>query len=86
MAQEKKHLDYATAIIGKIQELFDDEFESDFHIDTEELESSENLKHFIHALSNIASTYIFNDLIGDKKEMLEFNHLANRLVFEYSKK
>lgn len=28
MAQEKKHLDYATAIIGKIQELFDDEFES----------------------------------------------------------
>jgi ribosomal protein L2 len=86
MEQTIKHLQYAVMLNGKIAELFDEDSESDFHIDQQELQEGDNLTHFIHALANIMPTYLFNKITGDDKNNLEFNHIANQLVFQYYKK
>lgn len=86
MAQSEKHLQYAAMLSGKIAELFDEDSESDFHIDQQELQEGDNLTHFFHALANIMPTHLFNKITGDDKNDLEFNHIANQLVFQYSKK
>ena len=83
MEQTKKHLQYAAMLGEKIAELFDEESES--HIDQEELFEGDNLTHFFHALANLMPTFFFNELTGDSKTNLEFNHIANQLVFQYSK-
>ena len=75
MEQTEKHLQYAAMLSGKISELFDEDSESDFH-----------LTHFFHALANIMPTHLFNKITGDDKNNLEFNHIANQLVFQYYKK
>ena len=85
MEQTKKHLQYAEMLSGKIAELFDEDSESDFHIDQQELQEGDNLTHFFHALANIMPTHLFNKITGDDKNSLEFNHIANQLVFQYSK-
>jgi ribosomal protein L2 len=86
MEQTIKHLQYAVMLNGKIAELFDEDSESDFHIDQQELQEGDNLTHFFHALANIMPTYLFNKITGDDKNNLEFNHIANQLVFQYYKK
>lgn len=86
MAQTEKHLQYAAMLSGKIAELFDEDSESDLHIDQQELQEGDNLTHFFHALANIMPTHLFNKITGDDKNNLEFNHIANQLVFQYSKK
>ena len=86
MAQTEKHLQYAAMLSEKIAELFDEDSESDFHIDQQELQEGDNLTHFFHALANIMPTHLFNNITGDDKNNLEFNHIANQLVFQYSKK
>ena len=84
MAQTEKHLQYAAMLSGKIAEIFDED--SEYHIDQKELQDSDNLTHFFHALANIMPNHLFNKITGDDKNNLEFNHIANQLVFQYSKK
>lgn len=84
MAQTEKHLQYAAMLSGKIAEIFDEE--SEYHIDQEELQEGDNLTHFFHALANVMPTHLFNKITGDDKNNLEFNHIANQLVFQYSNK
>ena len=86
MEQTEKHLQYAAMLSGKISELLDEDSESDFHIDHKELQEGDNLTHFFHALANIMPTHLFNKITGDDKNNLEFNHIANQLVFQYYKK
>ena len=86
MEQTEKHLQYAAMLSWKIVELFDEDSESDFHIDHKELQEGDNLTHFFHALANIMPTHLFNKITGDDKNNLEFNHIANQLVFQYYKK
>lgn len=84
MAQTEKQLQYAAMLSGKIAEIFDEE--SEYHIDQEELQEGDNLTHFFHALANIMPNHLYNKITGDDKNNLEFNHIANQLVFQYSKK
>jgi len=81
---EQKELQYAALLTQKISEIFDED--SDIHIDQEELKEGDNLTHFFHALSNIVPTHFFNVITGDEKNNLEFNHIANQLIFQYSKR
>lgn len=85
MKKIEKQYEYANIIIAKIAELFDENSESDFHISHEELQEGNNLTDFIHALSNVAPCYIYSQITGDKKNELQFNHLSNQLIFQYSK-
>ncbi|MCY1720184.1 hypothetical protein OU798_07510 [Prolixibacteraceae bacterium Z1-6] len=71
-------------ITGAIGSMFEED--SEWNIDQEELMEGDNLTHFFHALANVAPTHLFNQLTGDDKNQLEFNHVANQLCFQYSNK
>ena len=84
MAQTQKHFEYAAILTSKIAEIFDEE--SEFYIDQKEFQEGDNLTCFFHALANIMPNHLFNHITGEDKDILEFNHLANHLVFQYSNK
>ncbi len=86
MSKQDKSTEYAVTIMAKIGELFDEDSDSDYKINVNELEDEENMTHFLHALCNIMPTHIYNKFTGDDKNMLAFNYIANQLVFQYSKK
>lgn len=79
----KKYLEYATIINSQIADVFEED--SDNHIDLDELHDEENLKSFIYALSTVVPNYLLNKFTGEVKNHLEFNHIANHLIFEFSK-
>lgn len=82
MSNDKKTYEYSVIITQKLEELFE---EGDLRIDYDELMEGGNLTHFFHALANLVPTNFFNKITADNKNNLEFNHIANQLVFQYSK-
>lgn len=84
MKKDEKWLEYAGAITALAGEMFDED--SEHCVDLDDLSEGDNLTHFIHALANVMPTVIYNKLTNDDKNNLEFNHLANRLCFQYSDK
>lgn len=85
-SKKQKEFEYAQLIIIKIYELLESDTDSDIKIENEELKDEKNLTHFFQALSNIAPNFIFNKITGKNLNNLEFNHLANQLVFQYLNK
>jgi len=79
-----KHIKYAIKITEAIATLFDPENEN--YIDQDELSKGYNLTHFIHALGTIAPNQFYNRVTGDNINNLEFNHVANKLCFQYMDK
>jgi len=80
----EKKIEYATKLLGAIGSMFEEG--NEWEIDQEELGEGDNLTEFFHALANIVPTHLYNELTGDNKDQLEFNHLANKLCFQYSNK
>jgi len=74
-----KAAQYSAIISGAIAEKIEDG-----ELSIEELTEDNNMTHFIHAIANMVPTHFYNNLIGDEKNHLEFNHLANMLCFQYS--
>jgi hypothetical protein len=68
-------------IIEQVHCLFDEENEKG--IKEEDFMDKENLTIFFHALANVAPTMLYNRIVQDDKNYLEFNHLANDLCFQY---
>lgn len=60
--------------------------DSEFYIDIKELENDDNMTEFSHALLNLAPMMIFQKLTGNNGNILELNHIANQLVFQFSEK
>ena len=85
MSKTKKQDEYASKILGKLSELLNDD-SSDFFIDQKELLDGDNMTHLIHAVSNLAPTYFYSEMTGNKVNMLDFNHIANKLVIQYINK
>lgn len=81
-----KYLQYAALLTAAIADLLDNDSVSEFHIDSSELEEGDNLTQFFHALANLMPTMLFNNITGNDKNHLEFNHIANQLVFQFSNK
>jgi hypothetical protein len=75
---------YYTAVIAKqiLALLFDKE--CDNYIGLEELEANGNATDFVHAMS-CATAIIYKEITKNECDFLEFNHIANRLIFQYSK-
>lgn len=71
---------YSAKILGALEELFNPD--SHHALDLEELQADDNATAFFHALANIVPTQVYNNFTNDKKNTLEFNHLANRLCFQ----
>lgn len=84
MGEVSKDMYYALLIQNQILEMFNDE-ECSNHIELEELNENDNAARFMHALT-CASALIYNRLTGEERNFLEFNHIANRLCFQYANK
>lgn len=82
MKKVEKYDEYAVKVMGCLSQLFDEE--SDYSIDLGELE--ENMTEVFHAIANIAPTLLYNKISGEKQDQLGFNHIANRLVYQFTKK
>ena len=80
---EEKWIEYAVVIRRKFAEIFDD---SENGIDLKDFEDDENIKAFFHAVSTVVPCDIFNLMMVDQKGHLGYNHFANALCFEYTKK
>lgn len=72
---------YAIKILSQIQLMFSEDSEN--YISMDDFNNDQNLKDFLHALSNVAPTSFYNKIAGAESNMLEFNHIANQLCFEY---
>ena len=81
---KEKWMQYAVLIRCQISEMFKDECEN--HISLEELQEEDNIKHFIHALATVVPTMVYNKFTETESNTLEFNHIANHLVFEFTTK
>lgn len=81
--RETKEMYYAALIYDQIMKLFNDE-ECDNHMDLSELSEENNATCFVHALS-CASAFFYKELTGEDCDYLEFNHVANRLIHQFSK-
>src|ERR1043165_3888247 len=75
--------DYCAKIDGAIRSMFEED--SDYHINQSDFENSENATAFIHALTTMVPAVLYNQLTGEDVDMLGFNHIANRLCFQFSK-
>jgi len=70
----------ASAILDAIQNE-----DSEFYMDIKELKNDDNMTEFSHALLNLAPMMVFQKLTGNDGNILELNHIANQLVFQFSK-
>lgn len=84
--KEEKYMHYAMLIQGAIATMFDEDSESDYKIDQKELQEGDNLTHFFQALANVVPCNMYAKITGDDVNSLEFNHIANKLCFQFSKK
>lgn len=75
--ENKKATQYSVVILSKLGEIFEED-----ETILEEMGEGTNATDFIHALANIVPVHFYNQLTNEGLQMLEFNHLANRLCFQ----
>lgn len=80
----KKADEYAVKLLSAIQNCFDGDSEN--HIAIEELTEGDNLTDFMHAVANTVPAMLYCKFTNEDVNNLEFNHIANKLVFQYSNK
>ena len=76
---------YQLKIIAALQEGCFDE-DSDNHISFSEMKESETLPEFFHVLANCVPTFFYTQLVDDEVNLLDFNHIANKLCFQFLNK
>jgi hypothetical protein len=81
---ENTDVQYSVKLLGAIQSCFSEDSEN--YIDRNELLEGNNLTHFMQALANTMPNHVYNTLTGEQVNNLEFNHIANKLVFQYATK
>jgi hypothetical protein len=80
----EKWITYAALLNDQIIAMFEEDSENP--IDIKELQDEENLKAFFHALSTVMPCQLFNQMVKQDNNILEYNHITNSLVFEYATK
>lgn len=79
----RKETEYAMLIIDTIANELADEESSLHRIGTE---VGDNANEFFYALSTLAPLHVYNKLTGEDLDPLEFNHVMNRLIFQFAGK
>lgn len=77
---QEKSFQYAAIIQEKLSELFEEE-----QITLHDLEDEDKATAFLHALANVVPCNIYKKLTQDDTDILGFNHIANRLVYQFTK-
>ncbi len=76
---KEKSYQYAAIIQVAIAELIEEhELLADF-------DDENNATAFLHALANVVPCNIYKKLTNDGTDILGFNHIANRLVYQFTK-
>jgi len=70
---------YTRIFVNKMSEAIREE------IGQEELHDKEKFAMMFHAMANMAPAYMYVELTGNQVNSLEFNHMANKLIFNYNK-
>ena len=83
MKKQSKEETYAIKIASQLQGIFEEDSEN--YIDLSELADDDNATHFIHALANMVPAVFYNKFTEEPVNMLQFNHIANQLIFQYSR-
>jgi len=81
MENQEKYNEYTKILYNHLVELLNPE--NDIHITAEELNKDDNMNHFIHAMASLAPALIFNQMTNNKESVLDFNHVANKLCFQF---
>lgn len=76
---------YAAIIQGAIAEMLNEDSESDYKISLSDFNDEDKATAFLHALANIVPCNIYKKLTQDDTDILGFNHIANRLVYQFTK-
>ena len=75
-----KQEEYSAKILAQLQGIFDSANENYISID-ELSNSNDNSTSFIHALATIIPCYLYNKFTGENLALLDFNYLANSIIF-----
>lgn len=84
MSENKKHNEYALKILEKLSELVDED--NDDCLDLEELKEGDNMTDFSYALLCVAPSFLLQKLTGREDNILQSNHIANQLIYQYKEK
>ncbi len=71
---------YTVMILEAIQEMIEENGL------IEEFKEGNNLTDFVHSFANLAPSVFYTRATGCEVDSLEFNHIANKLVFQSLKK
>ena len=83
--QEVIHEYQLKIIAALIEGCFDDEG-GDNYISVSEMKESKTLSEFFHALANCVPVFFYTQFVDDKVNLLDFNHIANKLCFQFLNK
>jgi hypothetical protein len=73
--------EYTAKILGALQETMNNE-DSEHFIDLREA----NITELIHVMTNIVPNLFYSEVTGEDINFLEFNHIANKLCFDFMDK
>lgn len=80
--KQAKHVRYGALLVHKITEIISEEG-SELNINR--IAEEDDLNDFMHALATLMPSSIYTILTDDNVDVLEFNHIANRLCFQFGK-
>ena len=82
----KKEDEYAMKIVAQVANMLDMQEEGENFIDMEEFNDDDNMLAFTYAISILAPTLIVKKMTGKDFDVLSFNHMANRLIYQFMRK
>jgi hypothetical protein len=82
MSKQEKWMLYAAQIQSALADVFNEDNDNFIDANSDDFDATQ----FFHALSNVVPTIMFNKLTGDNKNYLEFNHISNQLIFQFTDK
>lgn len=77
-----KEIEYAVKLNEQIAAMFDEDCEN--YINPSDFDEENNATAFFHALANVMPTRFYNKMTNSDEDVLAFNHIANRLCFQFS--
>ena len=76
-----RSVEYAKKIVAHLGEIF--KSDNEHFINEDEFVNDRTFTEFIYALSVIMPTHVYNRMTQQKADYLDFNHVANKLCFQF---
>jgi len=80
----KPYMRYAMILTQAVAEITNED--SEYYIDLDEVAENGEETEFCHALLNVMPSLVSSDIFGTPSNLLDSNHIANKLCFKFSNK